>query len=184
MDTDTDVLLALTASLLEDGERRDESALLDALLDAKGDPTAAAELVRKRGSKSKRSRGFLDDWISSDSPNKSARKSIAQDQANTETSAVSAAGTSRTPVQHPPIILSKPEDIAKQTPCTLHTSLLPPRLAGQLYYELVDKSTQWKPNKWWLFDRLVESPHKTTFLVRKDPESAVWEESAQLWSVQ
>jgi hypothetical protein len=180
-EVDTDVLLALTASLLEDGDRRDQSELLDALLKTDGDPTAAAELVKKCGSK--RSRGHLDDWISSTSPKKAARNSIAHNQANAETSAETA-GTSpptNVPVQLPPLTLSNPDQIAKQTPCTLHNSILSPKLAAALYYELIDRSVQWKPNKWWLFDRLVESPHKTTFLVRKDPESDVWKESAQLW---
>ena len=27
-------------------------------------------------------------------------------------------------------------------------------------------SKDWKRNKWWLFDRVVESPHRTAFFVR------------------
>lgn len=162
---DTDTLLALTASLLEDGHSLDQSVLLNALVNTNGDPNAAAALVKNRATK--RSRGYLDDWLSSSASTKAPRKSLAHKQAK--------------PEQLPPITLSKPDLIAQQTPCTLHNAILPPKLAALLYYELVDRSASWKPNKWWLFDRLVESPHKTTFLVRNDPTSDIWQESAQLW---
>ena len=176
-DTDTDVLLALTASLLEDGHHCSQSVLFDALLKCDGDPAAAADLVRKRGAK--RSRGRLDDWISSTSPTKAVRKSV-------EFKSSTSAGTSQRQtalIQPPTLTLSNPFQIAEQTPCTLHDSFLSPKLASALYYELVDKSVHWIPNKWWLFDKLVQSPHKTTFLVRNDPDSEIWKESAQLWLV-
>jgi hypothetical protein len=177
MDTDTDVLLAIAASLLPDDDGRDQASLLDALLKANGDPVAAADLVRKRATK--RSRGLLDDWVSTKIPAKSPRTSLAH--AHPRSNADHNTSSTSSPVQLPPVLLSDPAQIASQTPCTLHASVLPPKLATMLYYDLVDKSVHWKPNKWWLFDRLVESPHKTTFLVRKDPRSAIWEEAAQLW---
>lgn len=84
----------------------------------------------------------------------------------------------------PPLMLSSPKMVARHTPCTMHLSVLPPELACQLFYTMVDASKEWKRNKWWLFDRVVESPHLTSFLARKtdglsDDES--WQEAAQYW---
>ncbi|KIJ60668.1 hypothetical protein HYDPIDRAFT_177359 [Hydnomerulius pinastri MD-312] len=86
--------------------------------------------------------------------------------------------------QLPPLTLSNPSMVAQHTPCTMHLSVLPPELACKLFYTMVDLSQAWKRNKWWLFDRVVESPHRTSFFVRKtngvdDDES--WQEAAQYW---
>lgn len=84
----------------------------------------------------------------------------------------------------PPLVLSTPALVAQHTPCTLHPSILPPELACRLFYTMLDASRDWKRNKWWLFDRVVESPHRTSFFARKnnglnDDES--WQEAAQFW---
>ncbi|KAH6918727.1 hypothetical protein BKA70DRAFT_1089537 [Coprinopsis sp. MPI-PUGE-AT-0042] len=84
----------------------------------------------------------------------------------------------------PPLTLATPALVAQHTPCTLHHSVLPPELACELFYAMVDLAKDWKPNKWWLFDRLVESPHRTSFFARRtngldDNES--WQETAQFW---
>ena len=84
----------------------------------------------------------------------------------------------------PPLMLSNPAMVAQHTPCTLHLSVLPPELACELFYNMMDLSQSWKRNKWWLFDRIVESPHRTSFFVRStngvdDNES--WQEAAQYW---
>lgn len=84
----------------------------------------------------------------------------------------------------PPLTLSNPSMVADHTPCTLHPSVLPPELACELFYTMMDLSQSWKRNKWWLFDRIVESPHRTSFFVRRtngvdDNES--WQEAAQYW---
>ncbi|RPD80233.1 hypothetical protein L226DRAFT_530405 [Lentinus tigrinus ALCF2SS1-7] len=43
-------------------------------------------------------------------------------------------------------------------------------------------SRNWKRNKWWLFDRVVESPHRTSFYVRRDAyENKDMHEAAQYW---
>ncbi|KAH8922697.1 hypothetical protein BT69DRAFT_1242913 [Atractiella rhizophila] len=40
----------------------------------------------------------------------------------------------------------------------------------------------WKKNRWWLFGRSVESPHTTSFYVRKDRADGYdWDEAAQYW---
>ncbi|KZT28478.1 hypothetical protein NEOLEDRAFT_1058500 [Neolentinus lepideus HHB14362 ss-1] len=90
----------------------------------------------------------------------------------------------------PPLTLSNPDMVASHTPCTLHTSVLPPELACRLFYTMLDASEDWKRNKWWLFERLVESPHRTSFYVRKPKESdddpvdvgsEEWREASQYW---
>ncbi|KAF8894467.1 hypothetical protein BD779DRAFT_1609218 [Infundibulicybe gibba] len=71
--------------------------------------------------------------------------------------------------------------VAKHTPCTLHLSVLPPELACKLFYTMINASRQWKRNKWWLFDRLVESPHRTAFYIRNADDEKRWGETAQFW---
>lgn len=57
----------------------------------------------------------------------------------------------------------------------------------RLFYIMLDLSSDWNRNKWWLFDRLVESPHKTSFFIRRYPttpgsaEGAEMDEAAQFW---
>lgn len=112
------------------------------------------------------------------------------------------------PVKYPPLTLSTPELVAKHTPCTLHTSILPPDLACRfvahrcfltsdllsdvylrLFYVMLHESRSWERNKWYLFDRLVESPHRTSFFIRKsttemcDQYDVEMDEAAQYWYV-
>ncbi|KAG9056341.1 hypothetical protein FS842_010977 [Serendipita sp. 407] len=65
-----------------------------------------------------------------------------------------------------PRTLATPALVSQYTPCTMHTSILPPELACQLFYAMLKEATDWSRNKWWLFDRVVESPHKTSFYAR------------------
>lgn len=86
----------------------------------------------------------------------------------------------------PPLTLSNPEMVAEHTPCTMHLSALPSELASKLFYSLEESSRDWQRNKWWLFDRLVESPHRTSFFVRQTDgvsDDKSWHESAQYWWV-
>ncbi|THH29649.1 hypothetical protein EUX98_g4548 [Antrodiella citrinella] len=89
------------------------------------------------------------------------------------------------PPKHPPLTLTTPEMIASHIPCTMHASVLPPELACRLFYTMLDLSRDWERNKWWLFDRLVESPHKTSFFIRQypdtDAENVEMDEAAQFW---
>ncbi|TDL24698.1 hypothetical protein BD410DRAFT_718467 [Rickenella mellea] len=84
----------------------------------------------------------------------------------------------------PPLTLSTSALVAQHTPCTLHTSILPPDLACRLFYAMIDESHRWERNKWWLFDRVVESPHRTSFYARRldgvDKDTS-WQEAAQFW---
>ncbi|KAJ7184257.1 hypothetical protein C8R46DRAFT_883022 [Mycena filopes] len=83
-----------------------------------------------------------------------------------------------------PLMLSTPALVAEHTPCTLHPSILPPELACRLFYTMVDASRKWSRNKWWLFDRIVESPHRTAFFARRTDgldDNGSWQEAAQFW---
>ncbi|KAH7909716.1 hypothetical protein BJ138DRAFT_1136458 [Hygrophoropsis aurantiaca] len=84
----------------------------------------------------------------------------------------------------PPLTLSNPSMITQHTPCTMHLSVLPPELACRLFYTMVDLSRTWNRNKWWLFDRVVESPHRTAFYARRTDgvdANEAWQEAAQYW---
>ncbi|KAF8797888.1 hypothetical protein BYT27DRAFT_7178068 [Phlegmacium glaucopus] len=83
-----------------------------------------------------------------------------------------------------PLTLSTPALVAEHTPCTLHLSVLPPELACRLFYTMMDASKEWKRNKWWIADKVVESPHLTSFYVRKTDgldKNEAWQETAQYW---
>ncbi|KAH7107480.1 hypothetical protein BKA62DRAFT_610313 [Auriculariales sp. MPI-PUGE-AT-0066] len=87
-----------------------------------------------------------------------------------------------------PVTLSTPALVQRHTPCTMHLNILPPELACQLFYAMVQESRSWTTNKWWLFDKLVESPHKTSFWIRllmhtkdRDPGDFSYEEASKMW---
>lgn len=86
-----------------------------------------------------------------------------------------------------PLTLSNPSMVKEHTPCTLHPSVLPPELACRLFYTMLAEARDWKRNKWWLFDRLVESPHRTSFFIRDTlgsrPEDQAWLKVTQFWYV-
>lgn len=80
-----------------------------------------------------------------------------------------------------PMDLGTPDLVAQYTPTTIHTSILPQELACRLFYALLDESGKtWRRSKWYIADKLVESPHLTSFYVR-DPGSGEWNEAAQYW---
>ena len=92
--------------------------------------------------------------------------------------------------RNPPLMLSNPKMVSQHTPCTLHYSVLPPDLACELFYTMMDAAQGWSRNKWWLFDRLVESPHRTSFFARinningeGEQSEGDWGEAAQFWCV-
>lgn len=62
----------------------------------------------------------------------------------------------------------------------------------RLFYVMLHESRSWERNKWYLFDRMVESPHRTSFFIRKntsgmgkgsDPHDVEMDEAAQFWCV-
>ncbi|KAI9236751.1 MAG: hypothetical protein BYD32DRAFT_10997 [Podila humilis] len=62
-----------------------------------------------------------------------------------------------------PLVLYNPEDIAKHCPCTLIHNVLDRDLASRLLQVMLVESETWNRNRWWLFERIVESPHKTSY---------------------
>ncbi|KIP08154.1 hypothetical protein PHLGIDRAFT_104724 [Phlebiopsis gigantea 11061_1 CR5-6] len=84
------------------------------------------------------------------------------------------------PPKSPPLTLTTPAMVAKNTPCTMHLSILPPELATRLFYTMIEESGTWQRNKWWLFDRVVESPHRTSFYVRQADDDGM-HQAAQYW---
>ncbi|KAF9507863.1 hypothetical protein BS47DRAFT_1377831 [Hydnum rufescens UP504] len=83
----------------------------------------------------------------------------------------------------PVLTLTTPAMVAQHTPTTLHTSILPAELACQLYYTMLEEAKTWSRNKWYLADRLVESPHTSGFYARdaKSVDSKGMLEAAQYW---
>ncbi|KAF9279591.1 hypothetical protein BGZ68_007813 [Mortierella alpina] len=72
-----------------------------------------------------------------------------------------------------PLVLYNPEDVAKHCPCTLIFNVLDKDLATRLLGVMLEDSETWNRNRWWLFERMVESPHKTSYFVDKDVEDEV-----------
>jgi len=106
----------------------------------------------------------------------------------------SASATPEVPAQRPPLTLGNPEMVAKHTACTLHPKVLPPELAVGLFETMLNEAEKWDRNRFWLFERAVESPHKSSFYVRdmsavagygqKDDISDLeWKEAAHYWYV-
>jgi hypothetical protein len=84
----------------------------------------------------------------------------------------------------PPLTLSNPSLVAQHTPCTLHLGVLPQELACRLFYTMLHEAQDWSRNKWWLFDRLVESPHRSSLYTRHPVESnneAAWQGITRAW---
>jgi len=84
--------------------------------------------------------------------------------------------------------------VAKHTTCTLHPQVLPPELAIRLFETMLNEAETWDRNRFWLFERAVVSPHKTSFYVRdmsavpgyggKDEVTDLeWKEAAHYWYV-
>ncbi|KAF5391947.1 hypothetical protein D9757_001793 [Collybiopsis confluens] len=200
---DTETLLAIVASLVD--EKPSSEAILNALVESDGDPERAAQLLNHShpnpdngGGKGKRKRtSNLDSWIR----NPNHTENTPKDASSSKIQRTSSPSKKTTPVSdlmtvlkqptqqksskpRKPLTLSTPDMISKHTPCTIHSSVLPPDLASRLFYSMEESSRNWQRNKWWLFDRLVESPHRTSFFVRKTDgvdDDETWHQSAQYW---
>lgn len=215
------MLLALLSSLLPEPTPTQET-MLDALIQCKGDVEAA---VASLSSKKRKRAVALDDWLQtpgSTSSSKPLSKRVQSDPTqnpientpqsraltglpgSTKPLSTNALALLRPPPseaskaqpQLPPMVLSNPTLVAERTPCILHPSILPPELARRLFEVMVGKAESWKRNRWWLFERAVESPHKTSFFVRdmpvipdnsseslqsKEVDQQEWKEVAHYW---
>ncbi|GAA5901989.1 hypothetical protein JCM6882_000161 [Rhodosporidiobolus microsporus] len=135
-------------------------------------------------------------------PFKSAYDVLKPSVASYSTTAPTA--TPRPTSQHvnlPSLVLTSPEMVRQQTNglVTLVENVLPAGLASRLYVKMVRESLgegeepfrgqPWQPNKWWLVDREVTSPHTSCFyremaekLDRSQGYSAAaFDEAAQYW---
>ena len=208
MDDDTDTLIALVSSLLPRSTYA-QDVILDALIQSNGDVEAAVETLRSKRPTKKRNHTVLDSWLNPPAKKISTRRdspvpltfggSTTKPYAPTVSASSSVpsinlmsilrqppSDTSSISCRLPPFILTTPALVAKHTPCTLHLSVLPPELACKLFYTMMDESKEWKRNKWWIADKVVESPHLTSFYVRKTDgldEDEAWQETAQYWYV-
>lgn len=84
----------------------------------------------------------------------------------------------------PPLTLSNPSLVAQHTPCTHHLGILPAELACRLFYTMLYEARDWPRNKWWLVDRLVESPHRSSLYTRHSVEGkdeAAWQGITRAW---
>ncbi|KAG0259283.1 hypothetical protein BG011_002748 [Mortierella polycephala] len=69
-----------------------------------------------------------------------------------------------------PLVVYSPEDVAKRCPCTLIFNVLDKDLATRLLKVMLEDSETWNRNRWWLFERMVESPHKTSYFAERDDD--------------
>ncbi|TFK29795.1 hypothetical protein FA15DRAFT_581456 [Coprinopsis marcescibilis] len=207
-ENDTETLISLVESLLTRNVAQ-QSDILEALVKCEGDVNGAAAFLNQKPESEppKRKReNKLDSWLKP--PSKRARNKVREKPpvssgSSSSTVPGSVPSGSKQPVdlslllrqpspskarktvpKLPPLTLSTPALVAKHTPCTLHYSVLPQELACQLFYAMLDLSKEWKRNKWWLFDRVVESPHRTSFFARRtdglDSDES-WQDAAQFW---
>ncbi|CAG8484177.1 3379_t:CDS:2, partial [Scutellospora calospora] len=64
--------------------------------------------------------------------------------------------------------LFRPQDISANTPCTLIHDVLPRELANYLLKAMLKESETWHRNQWWLFERMVTSPHTSSFYISNE----------------
>ncbi|KAH9997255.1 hypothetical protein BJV77DRAFT_984201 [Russula vinacea] len=197
---DTDTLLALICSLLPDNIAPSQQSLLDALLQTEGNQYSNGK--RKRNVS-------LDGWLirAASSNDANGEPSSPQSRLGSESFSKkprSANGISTTkigpslplsrpvkPVENlldcprlPPLTLSNPSLVAQHTPCTHHLGILPLELACRLFYTMLHEARDWSRNKWWLVDRLVESPHRASLYTRHPVEGndeAAWQGVTRAW---
>lgn len=202
MDGDTETLIALVSSLLPQ-YTYSQDVILDALIQTNGDIKDAVEVLQSKTPTKKRNHSSLDSWLTRPAKKISTRKDSPAPRTSiikpyTPTTAASSSvnfmsvlrkppsDAPSTPSRLPPLTLSTPALVAKHTPCTLHLSVLSQELACKLFYTMVDASKEWNRNKWWIADKVVESPHLTSFYVRNTDEldkDEAWQETAQYWCV-
>ncbi|ORZ27981.1 hypothetical protein BCR41DRAFT_331739 [Lobosporangium transversale] len=69
-----------------------------------------------------------------------------------------------------PLILYSPEDVERHCPCTLVFNVLSKDLATRLLQAMLIDSETWDRNRWWFFERMVESPHKRSYFAEHDDD--------------
>lgn len=154
-DDDTDTKLAILSSLFP---FVDESHIFEALIDADGD-VAVAQRRLKPPSPSpepplKRAKGVAGQQLS-------IRKFQLQG---------SHAPVKRLTTTGKTLHLYDAEDIEHHTPCSIIHNFLPPEEANELLLELLEEAKTFTNQSFKLFDRVVQSPHTTSFYVETREE--------------
>jgi len=196
VDTDTDTQLAILASLLEPATYPIDQ-LLDALTDARGDVTRAAEgllLPRVKSSGKRKAGTSLESWLG-------RKKGKAAEEPVTPVKTTSVGYETASPPKKPVVdllsILQQPENakvragplpavpLAAQAaidkhglPLTILQSPLSPAFASALYLALMEESEKWERHKWFLAGKWVESPHTMTNFAREganEGDDAGWD---------
>jgi hypothetical protein len=197
-DLDTDTRLAILASLLSDPGAYTHAQLLDALISHAGDVrAAAATLVTKPApapasrASTKRKRGGLDAWLKpahtlADDDSRPRRiraptRTLSSSAPPAPLLSILKAPVSATPAppRLAPLTLGTPALVAQHVPCTYHPRVLPPALARELFEAMRAEAAGWARNEWWLFDRLVTSPHRTALYARDG--TAAHADFASVW---
>ncbi|KAL4253844.1 hypothetical protein ABKN59_004189 [Abortiporus biennis] len=203
---DTEYLLALLSSLLT-VPTPDQNVLLVALVGSNGDVERAAQIINNGESVADRNKQTSNKRPRSQSPPSTSSKPLSKKRhisaplkpvSRTGKNNVSMkkpssnVGSPKTdpssksmPLKLPPLTLGTPQLVAQHTPCTMHTSVLPPELACRLFYTMIYLSHTWGRNEWFIFDRMVESPHRTSFFVRYQNSDGSnpsgMDEAAEFW---
>ncbi|KAG0305137.1 hypothetical protein BGZ98_004552 [Dissophora globulifera] len=177
---DLDFKLATLFSIFESTP---EEILRKALLDADGDLEQAIPLILSIDSKPlSRDSSANDDPAISD-PTSQKHKSSTPEEPNTLLPSLNdrlrwkeplddlPSSSSALPTRPPkPLVLYNPADVEKNCPCTLLFNVLDKDLAGRLLQVMLKDSETWNRNRWWLFERIVESPHKTSYFAEEDED--------------
>ena len=155
---DTDIKLAILSSLFP---LIDSSLVLEALIDAEGD----VDQARRR----------LQPASSSPEPEPKRIKSIPAQQLSIRRFQTSGA---QGPIKRPTrtgqtLHLYDAEDIEHHTPCSIIHNFLPADDANALLVELLEEAKSFGNQSFKLFDRVVQSPHTSSFYVETREEQRV-----------
>lgn len=186
---DTDTKLAILASLLEPASYPLEE-LLDALQSSNGDVGQAAEAIllpRVKGAGKRKAGTSLESWLGKKripgSPEKTAAPAPAlKAQSPSLSLAVKKEGvnlmdhlkqptTSKKSTPRPAIHLPNQSSIdTHNLPLSILQSPLSPAFASALYLAMMEESTTWERNRFYLAGKWVESPH-TVCHYSRDPSA-------------
>ncbi|OJD25059.1 hypothetical protein ACJ73_03574 [Blastomyces percursus] len=156
----TDVKLAILASLFPDFQ---QEFLLDMLVASEGSVTTACSTLSSQTPPS----GNKKRKISCGLGIQSSLSSFGVTATNLSTSK---AGPKNLTKRGRTLHLFSPEDISKNTPCTIIHNFLPAEEANNLLRELLEESKTFQRQTFQLFENTVQSPHSVGFYVASAEE--------------
>jgi hypothetical protein len=183
---DTDTKLAILSSLLEPATYPLEE-LLDALQEFEGDVGKAAEgilLPRVKSAGKRKAGSSLESWLGKKrapiSPNGKVHAAPIKDETKPATKKegvnlldhLKHPTTERTKaIPRPAVHLTSQSSIdAHNLPLSILKSPLSPSFASALYLAMIEESTTWERNRFYLAGKWVESPH-TVCHYSRDPSA-------------